>query len=81
MNNSPYQQKMQKNVRVFGWFVLILISTFIAGWIYLACHEGIGQPSVTRIVAMRPNKTWHWLVLDSAGYKIAIVKAKRRDSL
>lgn len=40
----------------------------------LMYHQG-------RVVAMRPNKTWHWLVLDSAGYKITIVKAKRRDSL
>jgi hypothetical protein len=35
----------------------------------------------SKIVAIRPNKTWDWLVLDSVGYKIAIVKAKRRDSL
>jgi hypothetical protein len=34
-----------------------------------------------RVVAMRPNKTWHWLVLDSVGFNIAIAKAKRRDSL
>jgi hypothetical protein len=35
----------------------------------------------SHIVATRPNRTWPWLVFDSAGYKIAIAKAKRRDSL
>lgn len=33
------------------------------------------------IVAVRPYKTWPWLILDSAGYNIAFIKAKRRDSI
>ncbi len=42
---------------------------------------GVFMYHADRIVAVRPNKTWDWLVLDSPGYRMAIVKAKRRDSL
>lgn len=131
MSKDYYQQKLDKNIKAFDWFILLISFAIVIGGIAYACHEAKSGPALppdhssldsgwieehseregdttfqrphsvdleedsiviykkvslmmyhgARIVAMRPNKTWHWLVLDSAGYNIAIVKAKRRDSL
>lgn len=44
MNNSPYQQKLDRNIKAFDWFILLISLAVVIGGIGYACHEFRNQP-------------------------------------
>jgi hypothetical protein len=44
MNNSAYQQRLEKNARAFKWLIIVGTLLFVISRAIYACHEMRNQP-------------------------------------